>query len=147
MTESGLPTSSLNRSNPPMTRTDASSIAADGGFGPMKGKAVEAGSDQSEADADAIADDEFEEGVGDDFDDFEAGAIDDDFGDFDEEFQQPPSPTKPDPERASSDAVHVSYTSPFVSRFIIKLMSLYHLCPHNSCSKTRLMLNHDKATS
>lgn len=112
-----------------MTRTGASPIAADGGFGPMKGEANEAESDQLEADADAIADDEFEEGVGDDFDDFEAGAIDDGFDDFDEEFQQPLSPTNPDPERASSDAVHVSYTSPFVSSFIIKLMLMYHLMP------------------
>lgn len=98
-----------------MTTTNVSPIAADGGFGPMKSEAIEAESDQSEADADAIADDEFEEGAGDDFDDFEAGAIDDDFGDFDEDFQQPASPTNPDPEQASSDAAHVSYTSPFVS--------------------------------
>lgn len=107
-----------------MTMTGASPIAADGGFGPMKSKAE---SDQSEADADAIADDGFEEGAGDDFDDFEAGAIDDDFGDFDGDFQQPPSTTNPDPEQASSDATHVSYTSPFVSRFTIKLMLMYHL--------------------
>lgn len=140
MTESGLPTSSLNRSNTPMTRTGVSFIAADGGFGPMNGKAIEAGSDQSKADADA-------EGVGDDFDEFEVGAINDDFGDFDEEFQQPPSPTNPDPERASSDAVHFSYTSPFVSRFITKLMFLCYLCPHKPCSKTQLILNHAKATS
>lgn len=112
-----------------MTKTGASPIAADGGFGPLKGEAIEAESDHSGADADAIVDDEFEEGVGDDFDAFEAGAIDDDFGDFDEEFQQLPSPTNPDPERASSDAAHVSYTSPFVSRFIIKFMLMYHLMP------------------
>lgn len=107
-----------------MTMTDASPIAADGGFGPMKSKAE---SDQSEVDADAIADDGFEEGAGDDFDDFEAGAIDDDFGDFDRDFQQPPSTTNPDPEQASSDATNVSYTSPFVSRFTIKLMLMHHL--------------------
>lgn len=109
-----------------MTTTSASPIAADGGFGPMKN---EAESDQSETDADAIADDEFEEGAGDDFDDFEAGAIDEDFGDFDEDFQQPPSPTNSDPEQASSDTAHVSYKSPFVSRFTTKLMLMYHLMP------------------
>lgn len=112
-----------------MTMKGASPIAADGGFGPMKSEAIETESDQSEADADAIADDEFEEGAGDDFDDFESGAIDDDFGDFDEDFQQPLSPTNPDPEQASSDAAHVSYTSPFVSRFTMKLMRMYHLMP------------------
>lgn len=129
MTKSGLPTSSLNRSNPSITSIGASLIAADGGFGPLKGEAIEAESDDSGADANAIADDGFEKGVRDDFDDFEAGDTDDDFGDFDEEFQQPPSPTNPNPERASSDAVHVSYTSPFVSRFIIKLTLTYHLMP------------------
>ena len=125
----------------------ASPIAADGGFGPMKSEAIETESDQSEADADAIADDEFEEGAGDDFDDFEAGAIDDDFGDFDEDFQQPLSPTNPDPEQASSDAAHVSYTSPFVSRFTMKLMRMYHLMPSLPCSISQLMLSYGKATS
>lgn len=112
-----------------MTRTGTSPIAADGGFGPMKSEVIEAESHQSETDADAIADEELEAGAGDDFDDFEASAIDDDFGDFDEEFQQPPSPTIPDPEEASSNSAHVSSASPFVSRFIIKLMLMYYLMP------------------
>lgn len=107
-----------------MTTTSASPIAADGGFGPMK---KEAESDLSETDADVIADDESE--AGDDFDDFEAGAIDEDFDDFGEDFQQPPSPTDSDPEQASSHAAHVSYKSPFVSRFTTKLMLMYHLMP------------------
>lgn len=127
-----------------MTTTGASPIAADGGFGPMKS---EAESDQSEADADAIADDEFEEGAGDDFDDFEVGAIDDDFGDFDEDFQQRPSPTNPDPEQASSDAAHVSYTSPFVSRFTIKLMLMYHLTPSLRLFDITADFKYGKATS
>lgn len=65
----------------------ASPIAADGGFGPM----VSDDSDEEESDDPVDRDGgresaqtDKEEGFGDDFDDFEAGADDDDFGDFDE---------------------------------------------------------------
>ncbi|KAK3173739.1 hypothetical protein OEA41_007071 [Lepraria neglecta] len=69
--------------------SSASPIAADGGFGPMDDEESEdesAGTDNNEAndDIDAKAD----EGFGDDFDDFEAGAENEDFGDFDDGFQQ-----------------------------------------------------------
>lgn len=66
--------------------------------------------------AGTIGDNESEEGFGDDFDDFEAGAVDEDFGDFDEGFEEPSSPQKHKPDPASSDQVHVSSISPFVSR-------------------------------
>lgn len=57
---------------------DASAIAADGGFGPMI-------DDEAEDD-----DPGSDRGFGEDFDDFEQGAVDDDdFGDFDSGFQQP----------------------------------------------------------
>ena len=110
MTEPGLPTSSLNRSTLSMTRQrppsviGASPIAADGGFGPMNNEDSE--------------DDEIEEGSGDDFDDFEAGAVDEDFGDFGEGFQESLSPQMHKSEPTSSDQAHVSSISPFVSRSV-----------------------------
>ncbi|KAL8797017.1 MAG: hypothetical protein Q9195_000788 [Heterodermia aff. obscurata] len=96
----GLPTSSLSRSTslafgerrPSLEGT--SPIAADGGFGPMSYDEDEDGSekDMNQVEVEQTntheEESEFDEGFGDDFDDFEAGAGDDDFGDFDEGFQQ-----------------------------------------------------------
>ena len=94
MTKSGLPTS-LSRSqasNPKRTISlteSASPIAADGGFGPMNDEQSEdERSDSIDEDTEPNAEINTSEGIGDDFDDFEAGAEDDDFGDFDEGFQQ-----------------------------------------------------------
>lgn len=78
---SGLPTFPLSRSSQSDSNTpvaDASAIAADGGFGPMI--------DDEAEDDDPGSDHAF----GEDFDEFEEGAVDDDdFGDFDSGFQQP----------------------------------------------------------
>ena len=65
----------------------SSPIAADGGFGPMDADDLEDATTESEHTADQNDDNppaEVEEGFGDDFDDFEAGAENGDFGDFDE---------------------------------------------------------------
>lgn len=73
------------------------------------------------SDSEAInnADNENQEGFGDDFDEFEAGATDEDFGDFnDEEFEKPPSPKTHRIEPASSDQALIS---PFVSRFVVRI--------------------------
>ena len=92
----------------------ASPIAADGGFGQMV-------SDESETEEDTTAEiprqdlkqnetiDDDEE-VGEDFDDFEAGATDEDFGDFDEG-------NKPEPVGPAAPSVQSfpALESPFVS--------------------------------
>ncbi|KAL8917994.1 MAG: hypothetical protein Q9172_005602 [Xanthocarpia lactea] len=97
---SGLPTSSSHRSSlpsptprPSAIRRD-SPIAADGGFGPMP--------DNDDGCSDAPSSDELEtphttadNGLGDDFDDFEAEGDDDDFGDFDDNFEQPLTAPEP----------------------------------------------------
>lgn len=128
LTESGLPTSSFNRSTlsmtiprPPLMRGN-SPIAADGGFGPMNYEDSEGEAPDSDVNTDA--DNEIEEGFGEDFDDFEAGAVDEDFGDFNEEFEKPPSPKTHRIEPASSDQAPIS---PFVSRFVIRIA--VHLLP------------------
>ena len=60
-------------------------------------------------------------GVGDDFDEFEAGAENDDFGDFDDGFQQP---AKSDEEREETEPSErpiksiPPLTSPFVSTLV-----------------------------
>lgn len=64
---------------------------------------------------------------GEDFDDFEEGALEDDFGDFNEEFQQPPSPKKQESKPADSDGALPSYISPFVSKSITNRKP-YTLC-------------------
>lgn len=84
----------------------------------MKDEGIEDWSGQW--DTDVNADKETEEGVGEDFDDFEAGA-DDDFGDFDEEFPQPPYHEKHESLQPSTDPLYVSYVSPFVSRSAIRI--------------------------
>ena len=131
MTESDLPTSSLNRSTrlafgarrPSLE--GASPIAADGGFGPMtydKDKEkeeedmehVEHVEDVEENSGDANADLEADDGFGDDFADFEAGAGDDDFGDFDDGFQQPSEPSAAE-KQAPTQPSAPSPVSPFVS--------------------------------
>ena len=68
-----------------------SPIAADGGFGPMVADESEDGTADSEHVLDqdedsSVADDD--EGFGDDFDDFEAGAENEDFRGFDETTSQ-----------------------------------------------------------
>ena len=97
----------------------ASPIAADGGFGPMDYEESEDESGESkhdEAGNDTRAD--ADEGFGDDFDDFEAGAENEDFGDFDEDFEQS---SISDEETAETDPPATSvqslppWTSPFVS--------------------------------
>lgn len=60
---------------------------------------------------DAVEEPEGDDGFGDDFDDFEAGAGDDDFGDFDEGFQQPVESEIP----LSSKPTVTVPESPFVS--------------------------------
>lgn len=128
LTESGLPTSSLNRSTLSMTTTrppsmaGSSPIAADGGFGPMNDEDPE--DETPYSDVNTNTDNDIEEGFGDDFDDFEAGAADEDFGDFNEEFEKPSSPVKHGIEPAISDQAPIS---PFVSRFVIRIDA--HLLP------------------
>lgn len=117
MTESELPTSSLSRSTrlafgarrPSLE--GASPIAADGGFGPMTYE--DPGVDETEEKHDTETDEapEDDDGFGDDFDDFEAGAGDDDFGDFDAGFEQPPERSEPTPPKPPAPAPE----SPFVS--------------------------------
>ena len=99
LTESGGP----NRSRPKQTRSKsvvsmASPIAADGGFGQMESDESEKSEEaeepeEAEGDKDAQSDVmepeheiavDVEDGLGDDFDDFEAGAQDEDFGEFDD---------------------------------------------------------------
>lgn len=97
MTESDLPTSlSRSRLSQPKrqkpTIEAASPIAADGGFGPMYDDESEEESDESADTVEEIAQKDVDDGFGDDFDDFEAGAGDEDFGEFDEGFQQPSTP-------------------------------------------------------
>lgn len=71
-----------------------------------------------DSDVSTDADNEIEERFAEDFDDFEAGAVDEDFGDFNEEFEKPPSPKKHGMEPASTDQAPIS---PFVSRFAIRI--------------------------
>lgn len=84
-----------------------SPIAADGGFGPMAYEESTTGPSKSLQTEASESDEEADEALGDDFDDFEAGAADEDFGDFDEPAPEPP---KPEPPPVSK--------SPFVSRYI-----------------------------
>lgn len=88
LTESGLHYRSLNMDREKRPKVaSASPIAADGGFGPMEPDDSE--EDQSTAETASqtrhpkdtpVTDDR----LGEDFDEFEAGAADEDFGDFDE---------------------------------------------------------------
>ena len=136
MTYSGLPTSSLSRSTrlafgerrPSLEGT--SPIAADGGFGPMSYHEDEDGSekDTNQVEHTAIREEESElnEGFGDDFDDFEAGAGDDDFGDFDEGFQQPSEPEVEPKGVEQTRPPAPTPESPFVSSYtLIDLRLLY----------------------
>ncbi|KAL8922701.1 MAG: hypothetical protein Q9208_005014 [Pyrenodesmia sp. 3 TL-2023] len=100
----GLPTKPTHRSSlssakprPSAVRHD-SQIAADGGFGRMPddedaGYAPGSSDPQEESQFDRGASDD---GFGDDFDDFEAGAEAEEFGDFDDGLGQP-EPPKPEP--------------------------------------------------
>ena len=138
MTNSGLPTSSLSRSTrlafgerqPSLEGT--SPIAADGGFGPMSYDEDEDGSEndtnQVEHTPMVEEESEFNEGFGDDFDDFEAGAGDDDFGDFDEGFQQPSEPQVESKDVELPRPPAPISESPFVSSYtLIDLKLLYRL--------------------
>ena len=99
-----------------------SPIAADGGFGPMN---YDEDEDGSEDDVTEAADDhlqgqsEAEEGFGDDFDDFEAGAGDEDFGDFDEGFEQSPEPQTVQESWEPPKTPAPIPESPFVSSYIL----------------------------
>lgn len=84
-----------------------SPIAADGGFGPMAYEESATGPSRLLQIEASESDEEADRALGDDFDDFEAGAADEDFGDFDEPAPEPP---KPEPPPVSK--------SPFVSRYI-----------------------------
>ncbi len=95
----------------------ASPIAADGGFGQMESEE----SEESEEDADAKIDVpepdlekpvSVDDGLGDEFDDFEAGALDEDFGDFDDGEES----ERIEPEVPSTHSL-LALESPFVSRF------------------------------
>ena len=68
-------------------------------------------------------------GLGDDFDDFEAEGDDDDFGDFDDNFEQPLAA----PEPAESKLPSIS-KYPFVSssKYISSLVRKRHICPVHS---------------
>jgi hypothetical protein len=96
LTDSGLPTASVNRSlNPPAD----SESKPDDGYG----------------------DDEGEDDFGDDFDEFEEGAVgDDDFGDFDEGFREPDERTNEIHSTRPSQAVPIT---PFVSSQINSILS------------------------
>ena len=133
LTESGRPTSSLNRSsylNHSGRRSSLEGtypIAADGGFGPMDydedgvndGHCDE--NQQNGVDTRAAADDE-NAAFGDDFDDFEEGAAADDFGDFDDGVQKPTEPElEPEDSPMLSRKAFPSSESPFVSRAIFKM--------------------------
>ncbi|KAI4224449.1 MAG: hypothetical protein L6R36_004647 [Xanthoria steineri] len=95
-----LPTSSSHRSSLPSPKPRPSAIrrdspiAADGGFGPMPSSDDDA-SDGASSDGQEPHHTIAGEGLGDDFDDFEAQGDDDDFGDFDDGFEQ--SSTVPEP--------------------------------------------------
>ena len=133
MTRSGLPTSSLSRSTRlafgerRQSLEGTSPIAADGGFGPMNYDEEEDDSDEvtKQAKTGAAEDEESEsdEGFGDDFDDFEAGAGDDDFGDFDEGFQQPTESQTQRAEVEPSKPPAPIVESSFVSGYTYKLQN------------------------
>lgn len=115
----------------------ASPIAADGGFGPMDYEESEDESIESKhnvAGNDILADPG--DGVGDDFDDFEAGADNDDFGDFDDGFEQAPTsdeePAETDPPAPSVQSLPPS-TSPFVSKTLPTVRLIVAPC-HSHCS-------------
>lgn len=119
MTKSGLPTS-LNRfslAQPKRRKStidSTSPIAADGGFGPMDEEESEDESDMTTFETDKSAKLDINDGIGEDFDDFEAGG-DEEFGDFDEGFQHPDE--EPEAPELSIPPVQslVPPTSPFVS--------------------------------
>ena len=60
------------------------------------------------------------EDFGEDFDDFEAGAMDEEFGDFDEGFQEPSLSGHhvPGPQKSTDSSQAPSSTFPFVSRSV-----------------------------
>ena len=144
MTESDLPTSS-NRSRfaktkrrNPMTES-ASPIAADGGFGHMD-------DDESEEEQSATSGDEavdhaevdLNENLGEDFDDFEAGAEDEDFGDFDEGFENPPIPEY-EPEETELSTPPVQPLPAAVSSYVsISSASIQTIFPPNASYETML---------
>ena len=79
--------------------------------------------------------DEAVDGFGEDFDDFEAGAVDDDFGDFDDGFQEPQIPDEQDvvveePEALQQSPAVLSSLSPFVSRLTAELI-IFDSIPKN----------------
>ena len=97
--------------------------------------------DGSEDDVAKEADDplegqsEAEEGFGDDFDDFEAGAGDEDFGDFDEGFEQSPEPQTVQESREPPKTPAPIPESPFVSSYILTVHISLPTKPFNSLPK------------
>ncbi|KAL9601793.1 MAG: hypothetical protein Q9219_002283 [cf. Caloplaca sp. 3 TL-2023] len=82
---------------------NSSQIAADGGFGQMPDSEDETSDDGPRHEPDSVDD-----GVGDDFDDFEAGEEAEDFGEFDDEFVQPST----DPNAPRSEP-HLNAQTPY----------------------------------
>lgn len=125
MTESGLPTSFINRSAFAQTRQqespikDSFPIAADGGFGPMNDENSKDKPDDPKENSNSNTVVREMEDFGEDFDDFEAEAVDEDFGDFDEVSQEssyPVNENEPEPQTsASSGQAPFSPKFPFVS--------------------------------
>lgn len=134
LTESGLPTSFVNRSpisqvrqREPLMKGN-SPIAADGGFGPMGDEDSEDESNDPDVGPNSDIEVDAKEDFGEDFDDFEAGAMDEEFGDFDEGFQDPP-PSKghaPEAQKSANFDPTPSSAFPFVSRSVVYLK--FRLC-------------------
>ena len=156
MTRSELPTNSMSRLSPSKPRrmkppaAGASPIAADGGFGPMDDdESEDESADTDDVEADDDTGPQADEGIGDEFDEFESGAENEDFGDFDDGFQQasasdeegreiePPPPTiQALPPLASSFVSKINATNEIVSFhfecIVLANLKLIILCPQAS---------------
>ena len=95
-----------------------SPIAADGGFGPMNDAYVEDEPIDPDATFASKPEGDAKEDFGEDFDEFEAGAVEEEFGDFDEGFQEPLSHDDQAPElqNPTNFSRAPSLLFPFVSR-------------------------------
>lgn len=147
MTQSALPTNSLSRSHPRRIKqvkplvAGASPIAADGGFGPMDEEESEAEEENFQIDHNYndIRDNtssQAEEGLGDDFDDFESGAENEDFGDFDEGFQQR-AESDEELEETESLARPIQSIPQFTSPFVSIMKNMNKICLLSVLSRCR----------
>lgn len=139
LTESGLPTRSQPKQKRSRSVVDVTSpMAADGGFGQM-------GSDESEDEVDPtpmpreqdeerIEYSENDQGLGDDFDDFEAGTIDEDFGDFDDG-DAPELEPEPEPEPVEPAVPSLPSLPPIESHLVSQVAMT---CPHENLSRCQL---------